>query len=254
MKQTNTPTHRVGRPLITLGIALGALLLMGFACGGETKPAPSQYVGFWTGTDGSTVTIRSDGGADFDIKGNVSNSATNGSVVIDEAAKTLKLNGVFGGPSYTIDKAPDGSEMTLSGIVFKKGGVAAEAVMPDESELQSLALSTLGDFFGAVETGKFDSLHQKMATIFQDEYTPEKFKEAFKGFVEKKVYLKSDQLRGLKATFEPSPTFETVKGDKGLILTGFYPTTPAKTRFTFKYVKEAGTWKPYNLKVDIKSE
>lgn len=251
MKNRLKNTLLANSALTTILMVTGVLMVVGFACSETGTPPPSQYVGFWKGSDDTSITIRADGGADYKSS---NTSVSGGSVTIDETAKTLKVTFASIGPSFTIDKAPEGNQMTLSGVVYKKGGVATEAVMPEESELQDLARTTVADFFRAVETNDFTALYKKTAKIFQDQYTPEKFKEAFKDFVEKKIYLEAGKVSGLKATFEPSPTFENINGEKGLILTGYYPTTPAKTRFAFKYVKEDGTWKPYNIKVNVNSD
>ena len=104
------------RNLFTASIALCALLFVGLACGSNTPP-PAGYVGVWTSTDGSLITIRSDGSADYKSGGT---SVSGGGAVIDEAANTLKITFAGMGPTFKIDKAPDGNQMTLDGIVFKK--------------------------------------------------------------------------------------------------------------------------------------
>ena len=108
-------------------------MVVGFACGGSSTPPPSGYVGFWTGEDGSTITIRGDGGADYKSGGS---SISGGSVTIDEGTKTLKISLAGFGPSYTIDKAPSGNQMTLSNVVYKKG-VGSSDSKPDTSSKPS---------------------------------------------------------------------------------------------------------------------
>lgn len=93
-----------------------ALLIFALACGSNTPP-PAGYVGVWTSPDSTTLTIRSDGSADYK-SGN--SSVSGGGAVIDEGAKTLKITLAGMGPTFKIDKTPDGKQMTLDGIVFKK--------------------------------------------------------------------------------------------------------------------------------------
>jgi hypothetical protein len=102
----------------SLLLVLGMLVFIGLACGSKTPPPP-QYVGVWSGEDGTLITIRGDGSGDYKSGGS---SVSGGSVTIDEAAKTLKVTLATMGPSYTIDKPPSGNQMTLSGVVFRKGG------------------------------------------------------------------------------------------------------------------------------------
>ena len=97
-----------------------ALLLAGLACGSNTTAVPPpQYVGVWTSGDATTITIRSDGSADYKSS---NSSVSGGGAVIDEAAKTLKISLAGMGPTFKIDKPPTTTEMTLDGIVFKKYG------------------------------------------------------------------------------------------------------------------------------------
>ena len=91
----------------SLIFALGILLIVGLGCGSGTPP-PSGYVGVWQGDDGSTITIRADGGGDYKSG---STTITGGGVAVDETAKTLKITMASLGPSFTIDKAPVGDKM-----------------------------------------------------------------------------------------------------------------------------------------------
>ncbi len=98
-------------------IAVGLLMMLSLACG-SSAPPPSQYVGAWSAEDGTTLTIRNDGSGDYKSGGT---SVTNGSVTVDESAKTLKVTLAGLGPTFKIDKAPSATEMTLDGVLFKKG-------------------------------------------------------------------------------------------------------------------------------------
>ena len=244
------PANRslIGGNSVTLVIVAGVFLLLSIACGGSGTPPPSQYVGFWTGADGTTITIRSDGTADYKSS---NTTVTGGGIIVDEAAKTLKITFASIGPSFTIDKSPDANQMTLSGVVYKKGGVAAAPEMPTEPELQDLVKTSLLDFNDAVQSGDFTAFHAKVAKKLQEQKTPDEMKEVFKVFVDGKEHfnLKSS-ISGMKATFEPSPTFEPFGDDKVLVLKGSYPTTPKKLGFQLKYLKEDGSWKVFGIYVD----
>jgi len=108
----NTPKN-----WFTASIALSILLAIGLACGGG-KPVPPAYQGNWVGSDGSTISMDSDGNASFKM-GN--KDVTGGGAEIDEAAKTLTIS-LFGiSNTWKIDRAPTGTgEMTLSGTVYRK--------------------------------------------------------------------------------------------------------------------------------------
>src|SRR4051794_3778319 len=103
----------------SLLLVFGLLFVMGFVCGGSSTPPPAAYVGAWTADDGTTMDIRSDGSASYK---SANASVDGGGLVVDESAKTLKITFAGLGPTFTIDKAPSGDQMTLSGVVYKKGG------------------------------------------------------------------------------------------------------------------------------------
>jgi len=108
---------------ITITFALFALALVGLACGGgakaaDEKQAGSEFVGTWTAKDGSFITIRSDGGADYKIGGT---SVTGGTAMVSEKEKTLRVSLLGMGSPMKIDKAPANGEMTIDGIVYKNG-------------------------------------------------------------------------------------------------------------------------------------
>jgi hypothetical protein len=104
--------------LLSFSVAVVALLAVGLGCASSTPP-PTHYVGAWTGADGTLLTIRDDGSGDYKSG---SSNVTNGSVTVDEGAKTLKLTLAGMGPKYKIDTPPTGNEMTLDGVVYRKPG------------------------------------------------------------------------------------------------------------------------------------
>ncbi len=243
---------------LSLFLALGILLVVGLGCGGST-PAPPAYVGFWQGDDGSTITIRADGGADYKSGGT---SVTGGGVTVDEGAKTLKISMAGLGPSFTIDKAPEGGKMTLSGVVYRKAGGGgsdsstsdAKPTIPSDEKLQTLVKSTMMDFGDAVQSGDFEDFHNKIAKVWRDTSTPEKMKEAFAVFVDNKEQFNFKRaIATLDAKFSPAPSIEKVSGLDAMILKGTYATKPG-TIFELKYTMEDGVWKLIGINVKTAGE
>lgn len=106
----------INKNLFTAAIALTLLLTIGLACGGG-KPVPQAYQGNWTGSDGSTIYMHSDGKAGFKL-GN--KSVDGGGAELDESAKTLTIS-LFGiSNTWKIDQPPSGSVMVLSGTRYTK--------------------------------------------------------------------------------------------------------------------------------------
>lgn len=250
---------RKHKNVISLVIALTSLLLIGLACG-SSKPAPPAYVGFWTGDDGSTITIRADGGADYRSGGT---KVTGGSAVIDESAKTLKISLASLGPSFTIDKAPSGNQMTLSGVIYRKTGGSdsdtdkksdVKPEVPEDEKLQTLVKTTFLDFGDAIQTEDFTDFHKKTAKVWRDSSSAEELLDAFKVFVDNKGdYNFKRAVSALDATFTPAPSIEDVKGLDALVVKGYYPTTPQRANFELKYVMDDGTWKLIAINIRTKA-
>ena len=106
--------------LFLLVAALAAVVFAGIACSGgaaDAKPAGPEFVGAWSAKDGSTITIRSDGSADYKSG---STSVSGGKAEVSEQEKTLRISLLGIGPKLKIDKPPANDEMTLDGVVYRK--------------------------------------------------------------------------------------------------------------------------------------
>ena len=114
----------ISKNRLNILIAMFALLVAGMACGGgapkaeDEKQAGPEFVGAWKANDGSFITIRSDGGADYKIGGT---SVTGGKALVSEKEKTLRVALLGMGSPMKINKAPANGEMTIDGIVYKSG-------------------------------------------------------------------------------------------------------------------------------------
>jgi len=250
---------------LTLAIAMIAILVVGLACGGSKTPPPAAYVGAWTGADGTTLTIRADGSADYKSG---SSSVDNGSVTVDEAAKSLKVTFAGIGPSYTIDKPPTGDQMTLSGVIYRKGGggttsdsktettsSSGKAEIPGNDKLQTLVKTTFLDFGDAVQSEDFTDFHNKVAKVWRDSSTPDEMNDAFKVFIQNKEnYNFKKAVSALDATFSPAPAIEKVQGLDALVVKGFYPTKPEQANFELKYTMDDGTWKLIGINIKTKRD
>lgn len=239
-----------GRSFISPAIAVVALIFVVLGCGSSTPP-PSEYVGSWTGEDGTTMTIRASGSADYK---STNTTVDNGAITIDTGAKTLKIGFVGIGPSFTIDKPPSGNQMTLSGVVYKKGGSSdsksdsSSPKAPSDDKVQSLVKNTMLDFSDAIKNDDFSSLISKSAKPFREQSSDEKMRENFKGFIDSKMNFST--VRNLTANFSKPPSVDTSGNFDVLIADGSFPTTPNKTKFVFKYINEDGDWKLIGINVD----
>ena len=87
---------------ISILFAIFALIVLGCSGGSKTpmKPLPSEFVGSWTGSDGSTISIRGDGSGDyhsgnFKVEGGKAEMSEDGkslSITFFGIGKTLKID------------------------------------------------------------------------------------------------------------------------------------------------------------------
>lgn len=102
---------------LSLTIILTIFLSLILACGGG-KPAPAKYQGNWTGANGSTVYLHSDGKAGFKIGGK---SVEGGGAEFSEDGKSFTIS-LFGiSETFKIDEEPDDNgEMKLNGVIYRR--------------------------------------------------------------------------------------------------------------------------------------
>ena len=256
---------------VSLLLIIGIFFVLGFACGkGDGKPVPSEYVGAWTGEDGSTLTIRNDNTGDYKSGGT---TVSGGTVAVGDDNK-LSITFVGVGPSFTIDKAPSGNKMTLSGVVYRKSGgsdtgsdaksdsksdktsssdtSSSSGEVPSNEKLQSLVKKTLMDFNEAIQSDDFSDFHDTLSEPFQEQASAEKLAGVFHEFVEKKMDFST--AKNLTATFNPAPDVSKQGSYKVLHTKGYFPTSPRKTNFEFKYIDEDGEWKLSSIDINTKDQ
>jgi hypothetical protein len=241
--------------------AIIALMVVALACGGSATPPPSQYLGEWTGTDGTFVAIRGDGSADYRSG---ASHITGGSVVLDEAAKSLKISFAGMGPTFSIDKAPSGDQMTLSGVVYKKSTSSSSssnntasdnspAEPPSKEEAGKLVQGAVASFTKGVNDGGFDDFYARTSEQWKDTYTLEQTNELFRPFVERKA----DTMASLEDAVSKNPqlladpSFKTQEGFKVLVVNGDFPSKPYRLTFETEYLWQEGRWKIKKFKVDL---
>jgi hypothetical protein len=254
--------------VISLLIVSVAMLFVVLGCGGKKdgKPVPSEYYGAWTGTDGSTLTIRSDSSGDYHSGGT---KVDNGTVAIDDAAKTLSISFFGIGPSLKIDQAPSGNQMKLDGIVYKKSGSSdlkdtsksepakssdkSDGDTPSDSEVESLVKDTMADFADGVADEDFSTFRRNSSADFQATYTATQLKGMFASFIAQKDKL-MPSLRDVQdesASFSSSPSVRTEKGYKVLTADGEFPSSPNASKFETEYEWEKGEWKLLKFKIRL---
>jgi hypothetical protein len=134
---------------------------------------------------------------------------------------------------------------------FNLGGEKAE--LPSDSELQSLVKQTTADFASALEKENFTDFLKNSSSELQAGYTPEKMKEGFKDFIDKKelvLPIVKDSAKEVPA-FSPKPALREEKGYTLLNANGEFPTTPNAVKFKYEYVRRDGKWQLLKIEINL---
>ena len=249
---------------ISILFAIFALIVLGCSGGSKTpmKPLPSEYVGSWTGSDGSTISIRGDGSGDYH-SGNF--KVEGGKAEMSEDGKSLSITFFGIGKTLKIDQAPSGNQMKLEGVTYSKGGgsttstttsdksgdsskTTSSGEIPSNSELNAMVQKTLKEFTEAVDREDFTDFRESTSSAFQGLYTAENLKTAFATFVTQKDKF-VPIMRTISSetpSYSPAPT----NTDGELVANG---TVKGKQLVTFElsYVKEDGDWKVQKIRVKL---
>lgn len=266
-----------------LAVTILAFVILGNSLRGAIQKTPlpasqMDYVGAWTGADGTTLTIRADGSGDVVAGGT---KVTNGRVKIDEGAKTLEV-GLFGiEKEWRIDQPPSAEtrRMVLDGTQFRSGSGSTRstgseppaspggdapvspgsdddepssgdsgnplAAVPDQAEATALAKVGLMEFNAAVQSEDFTSFHTNAASSLRTEHTPDSIKTAFNVFIQNKSLLEPI------SSMDPAVEKATVTPQGNLEVVGDYSSDPP-LKFELVYQKEDGVWKLAGINVNRK--
>ncbi len=142
--------------------------------------------------------------------------------------------------------------LILAFVILGCGGTKPE--MPDDSAVQSLIKTTTADFTDAVDKGDFKSLRDKASADFQNQFSEDALKSAFKVYTDHKEDISPmfHSAQAMTPTIAPAPAIREEKGSYILTVLGSYATTPAATGFNYEYVWRDNAWKLLTIKYDIK--
>ncbi|MBX7056292.1 MAG: DUF3887 domain-containing protein [Pyrinomonadaceae bacterium] len=125
--------------------------------------------------------------------------------------------------------------------------------VPSDSVVEGLVKDSTEQFAEAIQSEEFDDLRSSASTDFQNTYSADEMRDAFKSYINKKS-LVVPILRKAKDTdadFTTPPSIRTEKGLKVLMANGKFPTKPYAVRFDYEYVMRGGEWKLLKLVVNI---
>ena len=137
----------------------------------------------------------------------------------------------------------------IYGIQKPAAGLQTEQTsqnIPAKVDQETLVKHSMRDFGVSVNRKDMTHFHSIVSKLWQQQFTPEKFNEAFGSMFDK----------GLDFTvledFEPIVEPVTELGDNGeLILKGYFPTQPNQVDFEQKYIYERPDWKLIGFHVNV---
>jgi len=152
-------------------------------------------------------------------------------------------------PHFTLKFYREAGEWKLLGINVNLRAAAdpnAERPKPPpDAELKKLVRQTLLDFNDAVQTKNFTEFHARASAPLRQQVSPEKLRQAFQAFIDRRVNIAS--VKDLEPKFDAAPK---VDADGVLTVKGAYPTRPTRTAFQLKYFQEKGEWRVLGVNVD----
>lgn len=255
----------------SLLFVVAALIFAGLACGGGSKgnfkPVPAAFYGDWTSSEGTTLNISTDSTV---IYRSGATKIDNGAAELDESAKILKLS-LLGVSlkEFKVDQMPNGGTMKLDGVVFRNAAVVDngdkdpgdkgstdDPDMPSESEISDMVRDTILAYKEGVEGEDFTEFRRGVSKTFQEQFSAEQMKKAFKPHIdEKKRFVPVlNAVSDSTLNYSWVPTITTADTGKGpvklLNANGFYNASE-KAKFELQYMLEDGEWKLLKIKVLI---
>jgi hypothetical protein len=139
----------------------------------------------------------------------------------------------------------------LVGMLFLLLAVAAAQAqnkVPSERALETLVKTSLLSFNDANMTGTYTVFHAKLSKPFREQFPPERLKETFKEFSDKRIDI--DVVAAYGPSYAAPPAID---GEGKLVVKGFFPTEPARVNFELDFIPSDGEWKLIRIHVKVGS-
>ena len=124
----------------------------------------------------------------------------------------------------------------------------AQNKVPSERALETLVKTSLLSFNDANVTGNYAVLHAKLSKPFREQFPPERLKETFKEFNDKRIDI--DVVVTYGPTYAAPPAIDA---EGKLAVRGFFPTEPVRVNFELDFIPSDGEWKLIRIHVKVGS-
>lgn len=122
----------------------------------------------------------------------------------------------------------------------------AQNTVPSPRPLEALVKSSLLSFNDANVTGNYAVFHAKLSKPFRLDFPPEKLREAFTDFMEKRIDL--DIVSAMPPLYAQTPALDP---DGKLLLKGHFATEPTRVSFELDFIPSDGEWKLLRIHVTL---
>src|SRR5262245_12844290 len=122
----------------------------------------------------------------------------------------------------------------------------AQTKVPSERALEALVKTSLLSFNDANLTGNYTVFHAKLSKPFREQFSPDRLKESFKEFNDKRIDI--DVVAAFRPTYTQPPS---VDGDGKLLVKGFFPTEPVRVNFELDFIPSDAEWKLVRIHVKL---
>jgi hypothetical protein len=125
-------------------------------------------------------------------------------------------------------------------------GSALAQALPSPLLQEVLVKTNLLSFNDAVAADNFTVFHARLSKPFRDQFPPDRLRQTFKDFVEKKAAF--DVIAAKPAV--PSGDVR-IDSDGVLRLSGHFETTPKQVKYQLGFIRSEGDWKLSSINVQI---
>lgn len=162
--------------------------------------------------------------------------------------KVLTASG--GAIPVTVTFVREGGEWKIYYIERESSGLsarAAEVALPTRTEAAEIVKATTRDFAVAVNARDLSSFHAAASDEFREQVPLQKLNESFSAFLTQDIDLTVLQDHEPMFTSEPA-----LSADGVLALEGYFPTTPSRAWFAYRYVYRGADWKLLGIEFNVR--
>src|SRR5260370_27337476 len=116
-------------------------------------------------------------------------------------------------------------------LLLAMSAAQAQNKVPAERALETLVTTSLLSFNDANVSGDYAVFHAKLSKPFREQFPPERLKQTFKEFSDKRVDI--DVVAAYGPTYTTPPAID---GEGKLAVKGFFPTEPARVNFELDFI------------------